>query len=61
MMNMAWPLSIHILAANPHAIPDAIVVCYNASLSATITEDDEGCTPIDHVRGYNVEGLIAFI
>lgn len=53
--------ALHILTLNPHASAEAILSCFDANESAVFDEDDEGYTPLDYARQYNVQGLLALL
>ncbi len=50
---------LHILACNPDASSDAIASCFLIYPNAAIAIDNQGLTPIDYARKYNVQGLLA--
>ncbi len=52
---------LHILAMNPYATPEVIVVCLQADPSAVCVEDNRGCNVIHYLEKHNVEGLVAVI
>ena len=53
---------LHLLAMNPYASPDimsGIIVVTN--MSAALSGESKGITPIDCARQYNVPGLLKMI
>ena len=52
---------LHMLSMNPHAPADAAAVFLNVNMEVAFCMDNQGKTPIDYARDYNVGGLIVMI
>ena len=52
---------LHMLSMNPHAPADAAAVLLNVNMAVAFRMDNQGKTPIDYARDYNVGGLIVMI
>eukprot|EP00554_Chaetoceros_debilis_P009836 CAMPEP_0194105466 /NCGR_PEP_ID=MMETSP0150-20130528/5666_1 /TAXON_ID=122233 /ORGANISM="Chaetoceros debilis, Strain MM31A-1" /LENGTH=280 /DNA_ID=CAMNT_0038793347 /DNA_START=311 /DNA_END=1153 /DNA_ORIENTATION=+ len=52
---------LHMLSMNPHAPADAAAVLLNVNMEVAFRMDNQGKTPIDYARDYNVGGLIVMI
>lgn len=44
--------AFHIVAANPHASPESMRVCFDANPAAAFAKDKYGCTPVHYLCKY---------
>ena len=52
---------LHVLAKNPFAPVNAIAALLELKMEAAICLDNEGLSPLDYAREYNVEGFVSMI